>query len=131
MPFWLHFVLGYLLSVAVATFVTLSAYILAHLLDSNPDIFIDLGGVYIIGFIITFVAAFPGFLIAIYIAGFGLDTSYFYWIVSGFVNVVLALVLFFIFAGGLFFDGLIPFTLAGGATAGYAYALFRKRFPYY
>lgn len=131
MPFWLHFILGYLLSVVVATFVTLSAFIFTYLFGSNLDPFFDLGAAYIVGFVITFVAAFPGFLIAIYFASFEVDTTYCYWAVSGFVNVLLALVLFFAFAGKLFLVGLIPFALVGGAAGGYVYALFRDSFPYY
>ena len=130
MPFWLHFILGYLLSVVVATFVTLSGFIFTHLFGSNLDPFFDLGAAYIVGFIITFVAAFPGFSIAIYFASFELDTTYCYWVVSGFVNVILALVLFFTLAGKLFLVGFIPFALLGGAAGGYAYASFRDSFPY-
>ncbi len=58
MPFGLHFILGYLLSVLVATFSAQIISIFAYLVDPNPDPYVSIGGIFMITSIIVFFLLF-------------------------------------------------------------------------
>lgn len=129
MPFWMHFILGYILSVAVATFVTVSILYAQVVFKSGlHESFIS---IYMIGFLFTFVTGFPGFVLAIYLGSIGLGKSHPHWVVYGALNAILANGIFMGFGAGFLFDYMGVYTLVGGGVAGLAYSFFRRHNPYH
>jgi hypothetical protein len=128
MPFWMHFLLGYILSVAVATFVTLTILFAQAAFHSGAHE--SFFSIYLVGFTFTFVTGFPGFVLAIYLGSIGLGKSHPHWVMYGVLNAILANGIFMFFGAGILFGEIGPYTLVGGGVAGLAYSFFRRHNPY-
>ncbi len=128
MPFWLHTTIGYIIAVLFANLVGIIIFKL-HFSNINDGLS-NLLSVYLICTVVTFITAFPGFLISIYIAKIKNMNSYYYWVSLGVLNVLAAHVLLALYEGGFFSFDIILLSLLSGAAGGYSYACFRKRFSY-
>ena len=124
MPFWLHFVLGYFLSVAV---VSLSVCTFLMIMSGNPFAF----ALFVFGFFVTLICAFPGFSIAVLLFNSTSDKSHFPWIASGVLNSVLATVIASLLFGSFIDEIFLLLMLLAGGLGGFAYSQFREQVPYY
>lgn len=123
MPFWLHFILGYFLSVAVVSF---SVCTILMIMSGNPFAF----ALFVFGFFVTLICAFPGFCIAVLLFKSTSDKSCFPWIASGVLNSVLATLIASSLFGSLMDELFLLQMLLAGGIGGFAYSQFRKQVPY-